>query len=71
MSADLDREEMMEKFNENGYIVLRKVITGQLMHEMQRHVDWLLEKYPDIPPEHLHHPIMRRGCLDKCVFSIQ
>ena len=58
-----EREKIRKEFDENGYTILRKVITGKVLEEVQRHVDWLLERYPDVPPEHLHHPILRRGGL--------
>eukprot|EP00947_MAST-08B_sp_MAST-8B-sp1_P001355 g1355.t1 len=49
----------VEQYNEDGYVILRSVLDPDLVAEMSDHVDWLAEKYPDIPPEHYHHTIMR------------
>ncbi len=49
----------VQQYIDDGYVVLRDVIDADLAGEMSEHVDWLVKKYPDIPPEHLHHTIMR------------
>ena len=40
---------------------LSEIVVGlvQLVTELQAHVDYLLARFPEVPPEHLHHTIMR------------
>lgn len=55
--------EIVQKYRDDGYAIVRNVVGGQLLEEMKLHVDWIMAKYPQFPPEHLHHPILRGGEL--------
>ncbi|CAF4425639.1 unnamed protein product, partial [Adineta steineri] len=48
-----------DQYHRDGFVILRNVIDDHLIKECQQHVDFLRNKYPAIPGEHLHHPIMR------------
>jgi len=54
---------LVEAYNRDGYVIIKDVINGPLLKEFQQHVDFLLKKYPSIPGEHLHHPLMRNDAF--------
>ncbi|XP_065834581.1 uncharacterized protein [Oscarella lobularis] len=68
--------EIVQKYRDDGYAIVRNVVGGQLLEEMKLHVDWIMAKYPQFPPEHLHHPILRgdpfwmRLCCDERLVDI-
>jgi phytanoyl-CoA hydroxylase len=43
----------------HGYAIIRDVVPLDLISEVKEHVDWLVAKYPELRPEHLHHPLVR------------
>lgn len=45
------------QFEEAGYYIYRCVLDADLIAEANAHVDWLLNKHPDLRPEHLHHTL--------------
>jgi ectoine hydroxylase-related dioxygenase (phytanoyl-CoA dioxygenase family) len=47
------------EYVENGFAIIRDVISDDLISEACHHVDWLTSKHPDLRPEHLHHPLIR------------
>lgn len=47
-----------QEYEELGYTIIRNVIGQDLAFEVEAHVHWLREKYPDIRPEHLHHYLL-------------
>jgi ectoine hydroxylase-related dioxygenase (phytanoyl-CoA dioxygenase family) len=47
-----------EKYDRDGYVVVKNVLDKDLIGEMRAHIDWLLEKNPGIRPEQLHHTLM-------------
>jgi ectoine hydroxylase-related dioxygenase (phytanoyl-CoA dioxygenase family) len=51
--------DAVRQYNEDGYTILRGVLDPDTMAEMADHFDFLTRRYPDIPTEHLHHPVMR------------
>jgi phytanoyl-CoA hydroxylase len=51
--------DLVDQYHRDGFVILRNVIDDHLVKECQEHVDFLQKKYPTIPGEHLHHPIMR------------
>ena len=51
--------ELIEQYHRDGYVIIRDVIDERLIKECQEHVDFIQKKYPSIPGEQLHHPIMR------------
>lgn len=51
--------ELFDQYDRDGYVIIRNVIDKRLIKECQQHIDFLQKKYPSIPGEHFHHPIMR------------
>lgn len=49
----------LEEYERNGFTIFRNVLPPELIAEVRQHIDWLTAKYPDVRPEHLHHPLMR------------
>ncbi|RVU20484.1 phytanoyl-CoA dioxygenase family protein [Streptomyces antnestii] len=52
-------EQAAVEYEENGYAIIRDVVSPHLMEEVRTHVDWLINKYSELRPEHLHHPLIR------------
>ena len=50
---------LIDQYYTDGFVILRDVIDAQLIQECREHVEFLQKKFPSIPGEHLHHPIMR------------
>jgi phytanoyl-CoA hydroxylase len=50
---------LVEQYHRDGFVILRDVIDERLIKECQQHIEFLQKKYPAIPGEHFHHPIMR------------
>ena len=42
------------QYERDGYYIFRDVIDVGLVEETRRHVEWLLERHPDLRPEQLH-----------------
>ncbi len=55
----LEIKSILDQYETNGYAVLRNVIDKDLLREADEHIKWLGRKYPDLRPEHYHHPLMR------------
>jgi hypothetical protein len=51
--------DAIEQYERDGYAIFRNVIDADLVAEADQHVRWLGAKYPDLRPEHYHHPLMR------------
>ena len=49
---------LKEQFDRDGYAIYENVIDADLMREASDHVDWLLQKNPDLRPEQLHNNLM-------------
>lgn len=49
-----------ETYQNEGYVLFRKVLDPALIGEANTHVDWLLKKHPDHRPEHLHHYLCQK-----------
>jgi phytanoyl-CoA hydroxylase len=47
------------EYADQGFSIIRNVVPSDLLDEVRAHVDWLTDKYPDLRPEHLHHPLLR------------
>lgn len=50
---------LKNQYDRDGYAIFRDVLDPVLIHETSNHVDWLLEKNPELRPEHLHHRLVR------------
>ena len=48
-----------KEYETNGFAIIRNVFDPDLIREACAHVQWLQERYPDLRPEHFHHPLMR------------
>ena len=48
-----------DQYDRDGYAIFRDVLDPGLIYETSSHVDWLLEKNPELRPEHLHHRLVR------------
>ncbi|SEL52385.1 Ectoine hydroxylase-related dioxygenase, phytanoyl-CoA dioxygenase (PhyH) family [Roseateles sp. YR242] len=58
---DLDKaiKAARKEYDVNGFAILRNVLDSELIQEASAHVQWLQNRYPDLRPEHFHHPLMR------------
>lgn len=57
------KTDLVEQYEKDGFAVLRNVIDKDLIEETRQHVEWLIKKYPDLRPEHLHHPLIRNDAF--------
>jgi phytanoyl-CoA hydroxylase len=55
----IDRAAVLAAYERDGYYVFRNAIDSALVSEMRDHTAWLIRKYPDLRPEHFHHPLLR------------
>ena len=46
------------QYDREGYTIYRNVLDADLVAEASDHVDWLLQKNPDVRPEQLHNNLM-------------
>ena len=44
-----------ETYDRDGYVVVRNVLDANLVRELDQHIDWLIERHPDLRPERLGH----------------
>lgn len=51
--------EVRNQYDEEGYAIYRDVLDPELIAEADAHVDWLLERHPDLRPEQLGHRLAR------------
>lgn len=51
------------EFDREGYTIFRNVLDADLVAEASAHVDWLMERNPDINPEHLDHDLMGKDAF--------
>jgi ectoine hydroxylase-related dioxygenase (phytanoyl-CoA dioxygenase family) len=54
----MDSGELKRRYEEEGYVVLPRVLDPELVRLASDHVCWLQEKNPDLRPESLHHRLM-------------
>lgn len=55
----LDRQDVLDQYERDGFVVFRDVLDGDLLQEMNAHVEWLQRRHPDVRPEQLGHVYMR------------
>jgi len=55
--------EAVRQYETDGFAVFRNVIDRDLIGEANQHIEWLMKKYPDLRPEHFHHPLMRNDAF--------
>ncbi|MER7674418.1 phytanoyl-CoA dioxygenase family protein [Kitasatospora sp. NPDC096128] len=62
----IDRAELEQhraSYRDQGFAIIRNVIPPALIAEARSHVEWLMARYPDLRPEHLHHPLIRNDAF--------
>ena len=52
------KSDLFQKYNKQGYVIVRNAIDPDLAAETAAHVEWLGRKYPDVRPEQLHHNLL-------------
>jgi len=55
--------DAVRHYEAEGYAILRNVLDPSLMHEVARHVEHVMARYPTVPPEHLHHIFMKNDAF--------
>ena len=56
-------ERAAEEYATQGFAIIRNAIPKDLLQETRAHVEWLTQKYPDLRPEHFHHPLIRNDAF--------
>jgi phytanoyl-CoA hydroxylase len=57
----LKMSRAVTKYERDGYTIFRSAISGALLADTKRHIDWLSTKYPHVRPEKLIDPAMVVG----------
>lgn len=55
MNPTATSNDLLSRFDSEGYVVVRGVLDAGLIAEAQSHVQWLLQNNPGTRPEQLHH----------------
>ena len=58
-----DLKGIVEKYDRDGYVIVKNVIDPGLVAEGREHIDWLLAKNPGLRPEQLHHNLIRNDAF--------
>lgn len=61
--GDAVLETAAAEYTEQGFSIIRNVVPKDLLEEARAHVEWLTRKYPDLRPEHFHHPLIRNDAF--------
>ncbi|WP_305783555.1 phytanoyl-CoA dioxygenase family protein [Symbioplanes lichenis] len=56
-------EKAAQDYATQGFAIIRNVVPPDLLEETRSHVEWLSRKYPDLRPEHFHHPLIRNDAF--------
>lgn len=56
-------EDISAEYERNGFAIIRNVLDANLIEEARSHVEWLTRRYPDLRPEHFHHPLIRNDAF--------
>jgi phytanoyl-CoA hydroxylase len=51
--------DVLDRFDRDGYAVFREAIDQELVREAAGHVAWLQHRHPDLRPEQLGHTLLR------------
>ncbi|MDP6089881.1 MAG: phytanoyl-CoA dioxygenase family protein [Candidatus Marinimicrobia bacterium] len=49
-----DNQALVDQYNKEGYGICHNVLDADIMAETRGHIEWLMEKHPDLRPELLH-----------------
>tara|TARA_A100000164_G_scaffold346695_1_gene347532 strand:- start:135 stop:914 length:780 start_codon:yes stop_codon:yes gene_type:complete len=69
-------DHLKKEYDKNGFVIIRNIIDPDLVLELENHVYWLCEKYPNIHPEAFHHdllvndPFIHKVLNDKKILDI-
>ena len=72
----MTRGEVVNRYEQDGYVVIPEVIDRELVTEVQGHVEWLERRHPDVRPEQFHHrlivddPFWIRLCTDPRLIDV-
>ena len=47
-----------DAYDRDGYAIVRQVLDAALLRELDRHIDWLIERHPELEPEGLGHHLV-------------
>ena len=50
--------DLRERYEHNGYVIVRGVLDAELVAEVRSHVDWLMAHNPDLRPEKLQQDLV-------------
>ena len=56
-------DDVPARYDRDGYLIFKDVLDRQLIQEASDHVDWLLQKNPNLRGEQLHHNLMTHDPL--------
>jgi len=51
-------DDIPARYDQDGFLIFKDVLDHNLIQEASDHVDWLLEKNPNLRGEQLHHNLM-------------
>ena len=54
----VDKSILKDQYDREGYAIYNDIIDKDLIGEASDHVNWLLERNPDLRPEQLHNNLM-------------
>lgn len=61
--TEVNQLQLKEQYEREGYVVVRNVLDSDLVNEAKDHIDWLLEKNPDLRPEQLDHHLVTQDAF--------
>ncbi|GAB3740981.1 hypothetical protein GCM10027598_71260 [Amycolatopsis oliviviridis] len=56
-------EKAAQEYSSQGFAIIRDVLPPALLQAADEHLAWLTKKYPDLRPEHFHHPLIRNDAF--------
>ncbi|MFL2982997.1 MAG: phytanoyl-CoA dioxygenase family protein [Candidatus Neomarinimicrobiota bacterium] len=51
-------QNLKKEYDRNGFAIVRNAIDIELANEIEHHIQWLCNKYPDTRPEAFHHNLL-------------
>jgi phytanoyl-CoA hydroxylase len=54
-----ERQEILDKYDRDGYVIFKNVIDPDLIKEVNAHVEWLQANHPELRGEQLGHTLLR------------
>jgi len=50
-----DLQGISTDYDRDGFVIVRNVLEAGLVLELDRHIDWLMDRHPELQPEGLGH----------------